>query len=245
MKAMVQRLLATVGYQLTPRVPRDFSPDDVALVERVRPYTLTSAERIYSCVRAVEYLVANEIPGDLVECGVWKGGTVMAMALTLLRLGDRNRQLYLFDTFEGMAPPTDADVDLRGASAAAQLAESDKGPEGRVWAYATIERVQAAVLGTGIDPSMVHFVKGKVEDTLPAQAPDKIALLRLDTDWYESTRHELVHLYPRLVSGGVIIVDDYGHWQGARRAVDEYLASERIPLLLNRIDYTGRIGVKR
>jgi O-methyltransferase len=245
MKELVQRLLATAGYQLTPRMPRDFSPDDTALVERVRPYTLTSPERICSCVRAVEYLVANEIPGDVVECGVWKGGTVMAIALTLLRLGDRNRHLYLFDTFEGMAPPTDADVDFRGAGAAAQLAKSTKGPEGRVWAYASLEEVQRAVLGTGIDPSRVHFVKGRVEDTLPAQAPDQIGLLRLDTDWYESTRHELVHLYPRLVSGGVIIIDDYGHWQGARRAVDEYVACERIPLLLNRIDYTGRIGVKR
>ncbi len=245
MRAFAQRLLATVGYQLTRHIPRDFSADDAALVRRVQPYTLTSPERIYSCVRAVEYLGANAIPGDFVECGVWKGGMVMALALTLLRLGDQNRQLYLFDTFEGMSPPTDADVDLRGVGAAAQLAESTSGRRGRIWARAPLEEVQSAVLGTGIDPSRVHFVKGKVEDSLPAQAPDQISLLRLDTDWYESTRHELVHLYPRLVSGGVIIIDDYGHWQGARRATDEYLASHGIPLLLNRIDYTGRIGVKR
>jgi hypothetical protein len=87
-------------------------------------------------------------------------------------------------------------------------------------------------------------VRGKVEDTLPAQAPEQIALLRLDTDWYESTRHELEHLYPRLVSGGVLIIDDYGYWQGARQATDEYFAGRGIHLLLNRIDITGRIAIK-
>jgi O-methyltransferase len=244
-KGLVQRLLGSVGYQLTARVPRDFSADDVALVERVRPYTLTSPERIYSCVRAAEYLVKNRIPGDFVECGVWKGGIVMALALTLLKQGDRERHLYLYDTFEGMAPPTDADVDFRGTTAAAQLGESARGPQGKVWAYAPLDDVRTAVLGTGIEASRVHFVKGKVEDTLPAQAPERIGLLRLDTDWYESTRHELEHLYPRLVSGGVIIIDDYGHWQGARKATDEYLTSHNIPLLLNRVDYTARIGIKR
>jgi hypothetical protein len=74
--------------------------------------------------------------------------------------------------------------------------------------------------------------------------PEQIAVLRLDTDFYESTRHELRHLYPRLVHGGVLIIDDYGHWAGARKAVDEYIAEEGIRLLLNRIDYTGRIAIK-
>ena len=71
--------------------------------------------------------------------------------------------------------------------------------------------------------------------------PERIALLRIDTDWYESTRHELVHLYPRLSPGGVLIIDDYGHWQGARKAVDEYFQAG---LFLNHIDYTGRLAIK-
>jgi hypothetical protein len=90
----------------------------------------------------------------------------------------------------------------------------------------------------------VRFVKGLVEDTLPSSAPESIALLRLDTDWYESTRHELIHLFPRLVSGGVLILDDYGHWQGARKALDEYFEEHGVKMLLNRIDYSARIGVK-
>jgi hypothetical protein len=104
--------------------------------------------------------------------------------------------------------------------------------------------VQANLRSTGYPPERIHYVVGKVEDTLPQAAPERIAILRLDTDWYESTRHELEHLYPRLTAGGVLIIDDYGHWAGARRAVDEFLARTESAILLNRIDYTGRIGVK-
>ena len=82
-----------------------------------------------------------------------------------------------------------------------------------------------------------------MEDTIPKKAPQMISLLRLDTDWYESTRHELIHLFPRIAPFGVIIIDDYGHWQGVREAVDEYIRENNIKILLNRVDYTGRIGV--
>jgi O-methyltransferase len=84
-----------------------------------------------------------------------------------------------------------------------------------------------------------------VEDTIPASVPEQIALLRLDTDWYESTKCELEILFPRLVKGGVIIIDDYGCWQGARKAVDEYFNKNNIAILLNRMDDTGRIGIKQ
>jgi hypothetical protein len=83
-----------------------------------------------------------------------------------------------------------------------------------------------------------------VEDTIPGNMPKKIALLRLDTDWYESTKHELTHLFPLLQSNGVLIIDDYGHWEGARKAVNEYISDKHIRILLNRIDYTGRIAIK-
>ena len=243
MRDLVRRMLRAAGYQLSRRIPQDFTPEDAALFHQVEPYTLTPPERIYSCTRAVEYIVQRGIPGAIVECGVWKGGTMMAVALTLLRLGDA-RDLYLFDTFEGMAPPSAADVDFRGVDAASQLARGKDPTRDRIWAFASEDEVRRSLLSTGYDPSRMHFVRGKVEDTLPGRAPDSISLLRLDTDWYESTRHELEHLYPRLVKGGVIIIDDYGHWQGARRATDEYLAANDIGLLLNRIDYTARIGVK-
>jgi hypothetical protein len=159
-----------------------------------------------------------------------------------MRLGDTGRSLYLYDTFEGMPPPTDLDKDYLGNTAASQMAVQDK--NSIIWARAQLEQVQANMAVTQYPSERTVYVKGKVEDTIPTQIPHRIALLRLDTDWYESTRHEMEHLFPRLVVGGVLILDDYGHWEGARRAVDEYLAEHRIKLMLGRIDMGGRIAVK-
>ena len=222
--------------------PMDFEDADIELCLRVAPYTMTTPARIYSLVRAVEYVSARAVPGAFVECGVWRGGSMMAVALTLLRLGVTDRDLYLYDTFTGMTAPTDEDVRRSGERAADLLAEESRSSD--IWAIAAIDDVREAVLSVGYPEERIHFVQGPVEDTLPANAPEAIALLRLDTDWYSSTKHELVHLFPRLTSGGVLILDDYGYWQGARRAVDEYLAENGLRLLLNRIDNTARIALK-
>jgi hypothetical protein len=167
----------------------------------------------------------------------------MSAALTYKRLGRTDVDLYLYDTYEGMSAPTDADVDANTGESAARLLNSASKDE-LVWCYSALDEVKANVARTGYPMERVRFIKGKVEQTIPAVLPEQIAVLRLDTDFYESTRHELRHLYPRLVHGGVLIIDDYGHWAGARKAVDEYIAEEGIRLLLNRIDYTGRIAIK-
>jgi O-methyltransferase len=190
----------------------------------------------------VEYVVARGVPGAIVECGVWRGGSMMAAALTLLRLGVTDRALYLYDTFSGMPPPSEADTTRSGVRAADLLAQEDE--DSHIWAIASLSDVRAAVLSTRYPEQRIHFVEGLVEETLPAEAAEEIAVMRLDTDWYSSTKHELEQLYPRLAPGGVLILDDYGHWQGARRAVDEYFAENQINLLLNRVDSTARIGVK-
>ncbi len=223
--------------------PPDFSSSDIDTVRAVAPFTMTSAENIYELLRAVEYIVRAGIPGDVVECGVWKGGSMMAVARQLRQLGDMSRHLHLFDTFEGMPQPQEVDRSYLGERAADLLRAADP-TNSWVWARGLLEEVQKAMGETAYPPELVSYVKGKVEDTIPREAPRQIALLRLDTDWYESTYHELRHLYPRLVPGGVLILDDYGHWEGARRAVDQYLAEERIPLFLHRIDYSGRLAIK-
>jgi O-methyltransferase len=222
----------------------DVSPDLLETYKRVRPYTMTSPERIFSLCEAVKYVRDKNIEGDIVECGVWKGGSMMAIAETLLNGGDTSRELYLFDTFEGMPPPTEDDVDIVGVTAESLLDGSDKEGKESVWCRATLDVVKKALDSTGYPAEKIHFIKGMVEQTIPNFAPDKIALLRLDTDWYESTKHEMEHLFPCLSKGGVLIIDDYGHWQGARKAVDEYLEKNDVKILLNRIDYTGRIAVK-
>jgi O-methyltransferase len=222
--------------------PQDFDELDVELCRRVGPYTMTTPPRIYALVRAVEYVAARKLPGAIVECGVWRGGGMMAAALTLQRLGVTDRDLYLFDTFEGMTAPTAEDVKPSGESAAELLAQEDK--DSHLWAVASLDEVREAVLSVGYPEERIQFVKGPVEETVPEHAPEEIALLRLDTDWYASTKHELVHLYPRLASGGVLLLDDYGYWQGARRAMDEYVAENELTLLLNRVDHTARIALK-
>ena len=163
---------------------------------------------------------------------------MMAAALAILDSGAPLRDLYLFDTFSGMSEPTRVDVDFKGRTAAWHL---ERNPD---FNLVEIDEVERNLASTGYASDRIHFVKGKVEDTLPANAPPEIALLRLDTDWYESTKHELVHLFPRVVKHGVVIIDDYGHFEGCRKAVDEYLTTLDAPVLLNRIDYTGRILVK-
>jgi O-methyltransferase len=223
-----------------PDVPADFAETWAA----VRHYTMTSPERVIALCEATRYVQENAIAGSVVECGVWKGGSMMAVARTLLKAGDASRDLYLFDTFEGMAPPSPHDVDVGGRAAEVLLRTSDQAQSDSVWCRAGLDEVKEAVGSTGYPADKVHYVKGRVEATIPGAAPERIALLRLDTDWYESTRHELEHLFPRLVAGGVLIIDDYGHWKGARKAVDEYLRQHGVKLLLNRIDYTGRIAVK-
>ena len=167
---------------------------------------------------------------------------MMAVARTLLQLGVTDRSLHLFDTFEGMPEPTHVDVDLRQRAAHVLLRDADA--ESSIRAVSSLETTRAALLSTGYPASRMLFVKGRVEDTIPMEAPEQISILRLDTDWYESTRHELEHLFPRVSTHGVLIIDDYGHWLGARRAVDEYLLRLQEPILLQRIDYTGRIAVK-
>jgi hypothetical protein len=230
-KLWIQRFLNKRGYTIL-RYATELADDELATMESVKGLTATGPQRIVGLMDAVKYIVANRIEGAVVECGVWRGGSIMAAARTLIEAGDDKRDLYLFDTFDG----TKADSLL--------VPGQRKEDMDNYWCYAGMESVRKNMLSTGYPEARIHMIPGKVEDTLPQQAPERIALLRLDTDWYESTRHELIHLYPRLAPHGVLIIDDYGHWEGARRAVDEYFAGLKPRPFLNRMDYSGRLVVK-
>jgi len=252
LKKIILKIIKNMGYDLVKPdkrlvvdgLPADFDKATVDTYNKVKSYTMTTPERIASLCNAVNYLVANNIQGDLVECGVWRGGSTMAAIDTLLKAGDKSREIYLYDTYEGMSEPTELDKVFTGTTADELMNSTEREDPTSVWCYSAMEEVQNNVGSLNYPTEKVHYIKGKVEDSIPQTMPGKIALLRLDTDWYESTAHELKYLYPLLVPGGVIIIDDYGHWEGARKAVDEYIAAEKLPLLLNRIDYTGRIGIK-
>jgi O-methyltransferase len=236
--------LARVGLVVIPKPPEErLEHDFLAIYEQCAYATMTSRERMYCLWQAVDHITAAGIPGDVVECGVWRGGSTMLAAMTLQRRGDTTRRLWLYDTFAGMVEPGQHDRGRRGEDAHQMWAEMRTGDHNE-WCYSPLDEVQANMRRTGLAPERFKFVMGKVEDTIPGELPKRIALLRLDTDWYESTRHELIHLFPLLEPGGVLIVDDYGDWEGARRAVDEYFDETGTKILLSRIDETGRIGVK-
>ena len=241
LKSGTRRAMLRLGYDLRRvHAPEwaDFTDEQQALCAEVQMFTQTSRERIVTLADAVEYVVRREIPGDFVECGVWMGGSAMVIAKTLLRLGVRDRRIWLYDTFGAMPQPADheRDVNRDFAGRLPERVQADA-PYGEY-----VPLVRGNVESTGYPADRITCVSGMVEETIPGEIPDGIALLRLDTDWHSSTAHELEHLYPLLAAGGVLIIDDYGHFQGARKAVDEYFAEN--PILLTRVDYTGRMGTK-
>lgn len=242
-------LLSTVGWELRKKVPIALPVEatvrDKEIYAAVEGFTMTSPERIWALMNAVKYILDTGVKGDFVECGVWRGGSAMVMAI-LLRDADKcGKHLWLYDTFEGMTEPTPDDIEISSGESASSLLklETDKGGR-NIWCMSPLEEVTKNLAGTGYPMDHVRMVKGDVTKTLVESAPNQIALLRLDTDWYESTKMELVVLYPRLVSGGICILDDYGYWGGAKKAVDEYFSENGIVTLMHRIDATGRMFIK-
>ena len=223
-------------------LPEVIDPDFDEVLALCWPYSMSSVyglvDAFYSLYSLVRYVVKYRIPGDFVECGVYAGGMSLLAALTFIKTGDTSRDLYLYDTFEGMPPPTVED------SEGARIAYDMNTKDGQKWAAKSLDEVKDVICRSGYPADKIHFIKGLVEETIPNHAPDRISILRLDTDFYSSTLHELNHLYPRLSSGGGLIIDDYGYMPGARQAVDEYFAALERPMFLNRVNYTVRSGIK-
>lgn len=226
-----------------PAEDADFAP----IWEQCRPYTKTSVQRGLALFRTVQYLCENNIAGDFIECGVWRGGSSMIAMSALRHFGAADRRVYLFDTFQGMTEPGDADIDPSGRAAADIIVEQGGRADG-ILCIASLEEVQANVRLVGYPEHLVEYVVGDIRNTAYAHERRPIALLRLDTDFYDSTKVELEVFYPHIVDHGVLLIDDYGHWEGARKAVDEYArnmrSSGRHFPMLNIIDYSGRIATK-
>lgn len=256
MKKLILQLINSLGFsvqRIKKDVPHsinkafvDVKEDEFwEIYELCKPYTMTSIERMYSLYLSVEYVLANNIEGSFVECGVWRGGSSMLIAKMLTNRNVFNRKIYLYDTYEGMSKPTNKDVTWNGQNASTLLEANTTNKEESIWCLADLADVQKNLRLTNYDESKLYYIEGKVEDTIPSMMPNEnIALLRLDTDWYESTKHELTFLFPKLVQNGVLIIDDYGHWEGCRKATNEYFEETNTPILLNRIDYTGRVAIK-
>lgn len=242
-------LLGTRGYMLLKVVqtlPVETSESNIQIIKKVKPFTMTSELRILSLLNSVEYIIDQKIQGDFVECGVWAGGSVMAIALKLHELGINDRKIWLYDTFEGMTEPETIDKKIKtGVAAKTLLLASNKASGSTIWAVSSLDEVKSNLKTTGYDMNCFEFVVGPVEETLLNKIPSQISILRLDTDWYKSTKIELEILWDKLVESGVLIVDDYGHWSGAKKAVDEFFQNQKTKGMLIPIDDTGRIAIKR
>lgn len=228
----------------------DIEQDFIALYKAVREQTMNSFENLYNLYSSINYVIDADIPGAAVECGVWRGGCMMLTAMQLLRRDVKSRELWLYDTFEGMTKPDERDfkfVMSEDGKVVPRFAtptwETEQRDGGNDWCFASIDDVRQNMATTGYPADRIRYVKGDVTQTLIESVPEQISLLRLDTDWYESSRAELETLWPRLSVGGVLIIDDYGGWRGQRQAVDEFFA-EHGSIMLHRVSRNCRSGVK-
>lgn len=221
------------------------SPEFVGLFADVEPFTLTSKAMGFALYQAINYVVANDIPGAIVECGVARGGSMMLAAATLQARGRCDRDIFLFDTFDwSWENASERDGFVGTPDRLDGLPNTPGTKDERARHGVGFEAVTANMAGTGYPADRIRLVQGMVQDTLAAAPIGDIAVLRLDTDFYESTLVELEILYPRLVPGGVLILDDYGKLKGATAAVDEYFARHPDQPLLHRVETQGRIGTK-
>jgi hypothetical protein len=258
-KKGVNKLLNVFGYSIVRRtgdtpvkgkyddIAVELDKDDIDIIKYVANsgYTMTSIPRLINTLKSCRYVVENNVPGDFVECGVWRGGNGILAKKVFERLGS-DKRVWMFDTFEGMTEPGDLDVSARTKTSAKAKFDARQKETHNEWCFASLEDVRENCIKSNIDLSSVLFIKGDVAKTLRVHQniPEMISVLRLDTDWYESTKVELEVLYPLLSKSGVLIIDDYGYWEGARKAVDEYFKNNSYKPLFNVIDDTGRSSIK-
>ncbi len=205
------------------------------LLQKNQVKTMTSDERVAGLHSALIGVYKNKIEGDFVECGVWMGGNVVIAKKFFDSVNDSKRKFYAFDTFEGMTEPS----------------ENDPSKAHKIWnttasCLGPLEQVIAEFESHKVYDDRIVIVKGDVRSTLldKKNIPEKIAILRLDTDWYDSTKIELEILYEKLVNGGYLIIDDYGHWDGCKKAVDEFFGINFVDKNFKKLDYTGIIFQK-
>lgn len=247
MKQLLRRLvnekfLYKFGYEIRKlggEGVEEMTSQENQIIDKCLKYSMTTKLRMWTLINSINYISNKKIDGDFVECGVWRGGNLILYNL-LNEKKNLNRNIYGFDTFEGMPFPGKFDFKYDGRSAVDLFYQRLKFNER--WCFSTLDEVKKNI-SKECSNSNIYLIKGKVEDTLLIEKniPKKISILRLDTDFYESTKIELELLYPRLETGGVLIIDDYGNYKGARKAVDEYFKSK--PFLIY-VDHSCRLLIK-
>ncbi len=245
-KNLIKRIFDISGYTIinNKQIIVELSEKDKSLIEIVEKYTMTPRIRIFNLLQALRHLKEKSIEGDYVECGVWKGGNILLFKKFLNNEETQNRNIYAYDTFEGMTDPDENDFEISTNIKSKYLLENDYHKKTNNWGVCSLEDVKKNILINKSDLEDINFVKGDVLKTLNNEnyIPKKISLLRLDTDWYQSTKKELEVLYERVSAGGIIIIDDYGHWGGSKKAVDEFFSNKYV--WMHYVDYACRLIIK-
>lgn len=252
---LVKKLFSFIGYKISKInnydksiMPVELSESDQNIIRYVfdNNLSMTSLERLSSTALACKYVVQNNIPGDFVECGVWRGGHAI-IAAHFFKKYSSSRNIWLFDTFNGMTKPTNTDFELSSGNQAINEFNKNNFASGNKWCYASLEDVKENFKKLNLLSDKIKFIQGDILETLDfdQNIPNSISLLRLDTDWYQSTAKELKILYPNLSKNGVLCIDDYGHWSGSKRATDDFFSSgEYILPFFQAIDYSARCCIK-
>jgi len=258
MKQILRSLFSSLGYQVTRLEPTQMGPQGYDLEEEarqsinvVREHTMVPYQRLVTLYQQAVFCERNDIEGSFVECGTWRGGAVGLMALANLRYGAARRHIHLFDSFEGIPEPdelVDGEEALKFAHAVGGGVNGKLIPLRNQYASVGTLEANRQFLERQLkyDPRYLHYHKGWFQDTVPKDAPEcgEIAILRLDGDWYASTHICLETLYDQVVSGGFIIHDDYGYYDGCRKAVDEFVERRNLNIYFHHIDPAGRYWIK-
>lgn len=246
LKNLINKTFNQFGYSIINNNQKivELSEKDKNLINLISNYSMTPKIRIFNLLQALRYLKNKKIPGDYVECGVWKGGNILLLKKFLETEDLHQRNIYAYDTFEGMTKPDENDFEISNNDFATKLLKKDKSKKTNVWGICSLEEVKKNISKHVKNLNNINFIKGPVENTLNENknTPEKISLLRLDTDWYQSTKKELEVLYEKVESGGIIIIDDYGHWGGSKKAVDEFFSNKFV--WMHYVDYACRLIIK-
>lgn len=247
--AELEKLLKIQSEHETKSFPVEFTEQDEEIYNYVMSNNLTMVphEGLINTILSANYVVKNEIVGDFVECGVWRGGNALAALMVFEALGS-GKSVWLYDTFEGMTEPDEEDFQLQSEESAKAQFEKSQRDGHNAWCYASLEDVQNNLKEAGVNLSSAKLIQGDIVETLKDEknVPDTISALRLDTDWYASTKAEMEVLYPRLTTQGVLIVDDYGYWNGSRKAIDEFFETTDYQRPFLQVVYVNgtRCGIK-
>ena len=252
LKPILKKIINKLGYNIShshyskpsnQNIVPEANDREQSIMSTALKYSMGTKPRMWSLIQSIKHIKNHDIDGDIVECGVWKGGNIICASL-MCDLLKMDRTLWAYDTYEGMSEPEDIDICLVNQTSAKPQYEANQKENINTWCYSSFEEVRQNFKKELTNIEHIKMIKGSVEETLDDDnnIPQSISILRLDTDWYQSTKKELDVLYPKLKSGGVLIIDDYGHWKGSRQAVDEYFQNKTI--WLHRVDYACRLHIK-